>query len=188
LEPDHLRVLNASGDRFIFGRPFGDADAATKRLAAVFEACGIRADTATDIVIPLWEKLLGNVVLNPLSALTGGTAGSLLASPAHFATLKSGMEEARAVARAWGLPPGSTPSERLARTARVAASGPLRTSMLQDREAGRPLEIEPILGTVRELARRRNVPTPTLDRLYAEAIRVAISSLPRKPPCLQKSF
>ena len=81
----------------------------------------------------------------------------------------AGHREAQAVALANGLPPGPTPEERLARTAQVAASGRFRTSMLQDRAAGKSLELEPIVGAVLELARRRALSTPTLERLYAEA-------------------
>lgn len=100
-----------------------------------------------------------------------GSAGLSLAQPYY----KEGklhplvIGEAQAVALANGLPPGPTPEERLARTAQVAASGHFRTSMLQDRAAGKSLELEPIIGAVLELARRRALSTPTLKRLYAEA-------------------
>ncbi|MQY52383.1 2-dehydropantoate 2-reductase [Rhodocyclus tenuis] len=170
----HIRALVTDGDRFVLGCPAIAHSPAAAQLADILAQAGLQAETAEDITVPLWEKLLGNVVLNPLSAISGLDIGNLLADHDHRARLVAGIEEARAVARAWGLPPGSTPDQRLLRTAKVAASGTFRTSMLQDREAGRTLELEPILGSVRELARRRGVPTPTLDSFHAAARHLSI--------------
>ncbi len=170
LAANHIKVFSANGDRFVFGRPLGPVDDAIIRLTAVLTAAGLTAQAVDDIVPPLWDKLLGNVVLNPLSAITGLDMGTLLADPARYQRLVAGMQEARAVARANALPPGIEPEERLARTARIGAKGHFRTSMLQDRQAGRPLELEPIIGAVLELARRHDVPTPVLTRLYADVL------------------
>jgi len=173
IAPDHVRAFAVPGDRFVFGRPLASdknaADVAVDRLIAAFSAAGLNAETGDDIAGAIWDKLLGNVVLNPLSAISGLDMAALLADPAHYRTIVAGMREAQAVALANGLPAGRTPEERLARTAQVAASGHFRTSMLQDRRAGKSLELEPIVGAVLELARRHAVPTPTLARLYAEA-------------------
>lgn len=176
IAPHHVRAFAVSGDRFIFGRPLtrdeSTADVAVDRLIAAFSAAGLNTGASDNIRSAIWDKLLGNVVLNPLSAISGLDMAALLADPGHYRTIVTGMREAQAVALANDLPPGRTPEERLARTARVAASGHFRTSMLQDRSAGKPLELEPIVGAVLELARRRAVPTPTLDRLHAEASRI----------------
>jgi 2-dehydropantoate 2-reductase len=165
----HLVAFAVAGDRWLFGRPQGAADDAVARLVGTLQGAGLPAEGVDDIVTPLWDKLLGNVVLNPLSAITGLDLAALLKHREHYQSIVSAMQEAQAVARAYGLPGWRQPEERLARTAGVAASGHFRTSMLQDRAAGRAPELEPIVGAVRELARRRNLATPTLDRLYAEA-------------------
>lgn len=171
--PDHIRAFAVAGDRFVFGRPLGSpespADLTVERLLSAFSAAGLAAEASGDVAAAIWDKLLGNAVLNPLSAITGLDIRALLADPAHYQTIVAGMREAQAVALANGLPPSPTPEERLARTAQVAASGHFRTSMLQDRAAGKSLELEPIVGAVLELARRRALSTPTLERLYAEA-------------------
>lgn len=174
--PNLVRGFAVSGDRFLFGRPLDNdgntPDLAVDRLVSAFLNAGLVAEAVAEIAPAIWDKLLGNVVLNPLSAITGLDISSLLADPRHHRQIVAGMQEARAVALAIGLPPGQAPAERLQRTARVAASGRFRTSMLQDRAAGKALEIDPIVGAVRELAHYHGVPTPTLDRLHAEASRI----------------
>lgn len=168
-EPGRIVAFSTPGDRFIFGRPLGGNDAALHGLLATLRLAGLPAEASTDIRHDLWDKLLGNVVLNPLSAATGRDLAALLADAETQASIKAGMLEAQAVAQAFGIPPGRSIAERMARTEAVARRGSFRTSMLQDCLAGKPLELEPIVGAVLELARLKAVPTPTLDRLYAEA-------------------
>lgn len=172
LTDNHLLAFAVDGDRFVFGRPHGTADAAVSRLVATLQFAGLPAEGVDDIVAPLWDKLLGNVVLNPLSAITGLDLATLLGEPEHYRTIVEGINEARAVAHAWNLPAGRPAEERLTRTLRVAASGTFRTSMLQDRQAGKSPELDPIVGAVRELAQHRQIDTPTLDKLYLDARRI----------------
>lgn len=157
-----------AGDRLILGRPSGQIDPALTALVETLSATGIASEAHADIRAAIWDKLLGNAVLNPLSALTGLELAALLANPTHRQRILDGMGEARQVAQAYGVPSGRTAAERLARTEQVAASGAFRTSMLQDVAAGKSLELEPIVGTVRELAASASIATPTLDQLYAE--------------------
>lgn len=163
-----VSAFAVAGDRLILGRPSGQIDPALTALVETLSAAGIASEAHADIRAAIWDKLLGNAVLNPLSALTGLELAALLAAPIHRQRILDGMGEARQVAQAYGAPSGRSAVERLARTEQVAASGAFRTSMLQDVAAGKSLELEPIVGTVRELAASAGIATPTLDQLYAE--------------------
>ena len=156
------RVMVTHADKLILGDPEGGAGERVHRLCALFEAAGIRPDPTNNIRRAIWYKLWGNATLNPLSALTLATADRLLAECKPF--LLAGMAELAAVGAAIGCPIEKSGEERMAVTARL---GPFKTSMLQDVEAGRQIELEALLGAPIELARRANVPVPTLDSLYA---------------------
>ncbi len=106
----------------------------------------------------------GNATLNPLSALTRSTADQLLADPALRSWMLEAMHELAAVGAAIGCPSAESGEDRMAVTAKLGA---FKTSMLQDVEAGRPIELEALLGAPREIAARAGVPAPQLDRLYA---------------------
>ena len=112
----------------------------------------------------IWYKLWGNATINPLSALTRSTADKLLGDPALRSWMLEAMGELAAVGAAIGCPISESGEDRMAVTAKLGA---FKTSMLQDVEAGRPLELEALLGAPREIALRAGVPTPQLDRLYA---------------------
>jgi 2-dehydropantoate 2-reductase len=107
--------------------------------------------------------LLGNATLNPVSALTRATLSDLLNDEASRDLLRRLMLEVEDVGKAYGLQPDIGVDRRLEGAARV---GQHRTSMLQDVEAGRPLEVEALVGSVIEMGRRRDVPTPVLDVVY----------------------
>jgi 2-dehydropantoate 2-reductase len=162
-----VMATRTAGDRFVLGRPSGAADQPLNEIAALLAQAGLAAELASDLRAAVWEKLLGNVALNPVSALTGCDLAAMLGHPETRQLLRRVMEESIAVARAFGIAPQTTPDQRLQRADTVAARGPVRTSMLQDRLAGRPLEVEPIVGAVVELARLGGVATPHLDTLYA---------------------
>jgi 2-dehydropantoate 2-reductase len=167
LAPGTVRARKAQGDRFLFGSPWIRAETAQETaLRTAFRQAGLRAEWCTDLRREVWQKLLGNAVLNPLSALTGATVAAIVDFPASRELAKAAMTEALAVARAWGVTPTMTPEERLHRARAVGAA---RTSMLQDSENGKALEIEGILGSLLELARRAKIDTPRLETLYAAA-------------------
>jgi 2-dehydropantoate 2-reductase len=130
----------------------------------LFANAGIRSDPTENVRRAIWYKLWGNATINPLSALTRSTADKLLDDPDIRGFMAEAMDELAAVGAAIDCPISESAEDRMAVTARLGA---FRSSMLQDVEAGRPIEIEALLGAPREIARRVDVPTPRLDRLYA---------------------
>ncbi|WP_114810828.1 2-dehydropantoate 2-reductase [Paraburkholderia kururiensis] len=159
-------VRRGRGNHLIVGAPRGTngATGALDTQAAAFAGAmrdgGFEVTVADDIRTEIWAKLWGNMNMNPLSALTGSTSTQLLDDPFTHALVLRMMEEAEAIGARLGLSTGMSPAERIAVTRRL---GSFRTSMLQDFEAGRPLEVGPILGVFPELGRRLGVATPFCD-------------------------
>lgn len=160
--PNHVRVVQA--DRLILGEPDGGSSDRVARLCDLFHTDGIRSEQSASIRSEIWYKLWGNATLNPVSALTRATADQLLDDDAILDFMSEAMDELAAVGAAIGCPVDETAEDRMAVTARLGA---FKTSMLQDVEAGRPIELEALLGAPIEIARRIDVPTPQLDRIYA---------------------
>ena len=157
-------VVVAYADRLILGEPAGDVTERVGALAALFERSGITVEASDNVRRAIWYKLWGNATINPLSALTRSTADKLLADPALRAWMLEAMGELAAIGGAIGCPISESGEDRMAVTARLGA---FKTSMLQDVEAGRAIELETLLGAPREIAARAGIPTPQLDRLYA---------------------
>ncbi|WP_175835943.1 2-dehydropantoate 2-reductase [Burkholderia anthina] len=153
-------VRRGRGNRLIVGSPDPRLDAPTAQLAAALAAGGFDVESTPAIRAEIWTKLWGNMNMNPLSALTGSTAEQLLDDPYTEHLALRMMEEAAAIGAKLGLHTGMSGSERIAVTRKLGA---FKTSMLQDFEAGRPLEIGPILGVFPELGRKLDVPTPYCD-------------------------
>ncbi|HEX6217992.1 MAG TPA: 2-dehydropantoate 2-reductase [Sphingomicrobium sp.] len=151
-------------DRLIVGEPAGGSSDRVERLCALFGTAGIRCEASDDVRRAIWYKLWGNATINPLSALTRATCDRILADPESRAWMLAGMAELAAVGAAVGCTIEESGEDRMAVTARLGA---FKTSMLQDVEAGRPIELEALLGAPREIARRHGIETPALDRLYA---------------------
>ena len=160
--PNHVRVVQA--DRLILGEPDGGSSDRVARLCDLFHTDGIRSEQSASIRSEIWYKLWGNATLNPVSALTRATADQLLDDDAILDFMSEAMDELAAVGAAIGCPVAETAEDRMAVTARLGA---FKTSMLQDVEASRPIELEALLGAPIEIARRIDVPTPQLDRIYA---------------------
>lgn len=160
--PNHVIVKHA--DRLIVGEPDGGASERIERLCTLFANAGVRCDASEDIRRPIWYKLWGNATVNPLSALTRSTADKLLADAAIRDFMAAAMDELATVGAAIGCPISESAEDRMGVTARLGA---FKSSMLQDVEAGRAIEIEALLGAPREIAARAGVRTPQLDRLYA---------------------
>ena len=158
------RFVVAHADKLILGEPAGGGSDRVGSLCALFARAGIRCEASDNVRRAIWYKLWGNATLNPLSALTLATADRLLAELEPF--LLAGMAELAAVGAVIGCPIEESGADRMAVTARLGA---FKTSMLQDVEAGRPLELEALLGAPIELARRAGVPVPNLEALYAMA-------------------
>jgi 2-dehydropantoate 2-reductase len=162
MAPNHVIVKQA--DRLILGEPDGGTSERIEKLCTLFENSGIRCDASKNVRREIWYKLWGNATLNPLSALTRSTADKLHDDEAIRALMAEAMEELAAVGAGIDCPIEETAEDRMAVTARLGA---FKSSMLQDVEAGRPIELEALLGAPREIAVRLGVPTPKLDRLYA---------------------
>jgi 2-dehydropantoate 2-reductase len=157
------RVLVKHADKLIIGEPDGEASERLARLHALLDRAGLKPDQTGNIRRAIWYKLWGNATINPLSALTRATCDLILADPECRAWMLEGMAELAAIGAAIGCPIGESGEDRMAVTARLGA---FKTSMLQDVEAGRPIELEALLGAPREIARRSGIETPALDRLY----------------------
>jgi 2-dehydropantoate 2-reductase len=157
------RVMVKHADKLIIGEPGGGPSERTAELYAVLDRAGLRPDLTGNVRRAIWYKLWGNATINPLSALTRATADRILVDPECRAWMLAGMAELAAVGAKIGCPIAESGEERMQVTARLGA---FRTSMLQDVEAKRPIELEALLGAPREIARLAGVPTPALDRLY----------------------
>jgi 2-dehydropantoate 2-reductase len=151
--------------RLVIGEPAGGDSARVRALHAVLASMRIQVIASSDVRADVWTKLMGNLGLNCVSALTHATLATLLGHAGARTIVESLMAEMLAVAAAaTGYVPPMTIPERLELSARL---GGHRTSTLQDVEAGRPLEVGALIGAVAELARRFAVLTPTLDVVFS---------------------
>jgi 2-dehydropantoate 2-reductase len=155
-------VRNVMGQGLIVGEPAGGASARVTMLARALNAAGFECRVSERIQQDIWYKLWGNMTMNPVSAITGVTVDRILDDALADAFCRRVMEEARAIGAAIGCPIEQTVQDRNAVTRKLGA---FRTSMLQDVDAGKPLEIDALLTVVREIAERVSVPTPNLDAL-----------------------
>ena len=132
-------------------------------IAGALIKAGLKAPIQPRIRNEIWLKLLGNATLNPVSALTRATLEQIVTSPATRELVRTLMEEVDLVAKALGIEVPLTIEKRMEG---AAATGSHRTSMLQDLDAGRPLEVEALLGAVVELASGAGVAVPSLETVY----------------------
>jgi len=157
-------VMVKHADKLIIGEPAGgETSERVARLFAVLDQAGLRPDLTANVRRAIWYKLWGNATINPMSALVRASCDRILADEACRAWMLEGMVELAAIGAAVGCPISESGEDRMAVTARLGA---FKTSMLQDVEAGRPIELEALLGAPREIARGRGIATPALDRLY----------------------
>jgi 2-dehydropantoate 2-reductase len=157
-------VRHIDGNRFSLGEPDGSKSDRAVRLAAALAEAGLRAPVRPRIRDEIWVKLWGNLSFNPISALTHATLESLCTDPGTRAVVRAMMVEAQAVAESLGV---KFPVDVDRRIEGGAAVGAHRTSMLQDLEAGRPMEIDALVTAVQELGRLTGHPTPTIDTVLA---------------------
>jgi len=157
-------VRHVEGERFSLGELDGSQTERIAALSGVLTGAGLKAPVQSRIRQELWVKLLGNAVFNPLSVLTRASLGAMAESPVLAPVVRAAMEEVDAVAARLGIEIPVSIDKRIRGAARV---GNHKTSMLQDLESGRPMEIDAITGSVVELAGRLGVPVPHLETLYA---------------------
>jgi 2-dehydropantoate 2-reductase len=167
VEPGVVRHLE--GSRFSLGTPSGAPEERVDAIAAAFRGAGLKSPVDADLRPQIWLKLIGNAAFNPVTALTGSTLGGLRASPHALALVRGVMEECAAVAAALGI---ELPVSIDRRLEGALAVGDHRTSMLQDFEAGKPLESDCITGAVVEIADAVGVPVPA-TRVLHDMIRAA---------------
>jgi 2-dehydropantoate 2-reductase len=156
-------IEHTEGNRFSLGEPDGSKSARVQAISGMLAAAGFKAPVQARLRGEIWNKLLGNATLNPVSALTRSSLGGMLGSPAGRSLLRRLMEEVANVARSQDVELPFSIDKRLEAAAEV---GEHKTSMLQDLEAGRPLEIDALLGAVIELAEDRAVEVGSLRVVY----------------------
>jgi 2-dehydropantoate 2-reductase len=158
VEPGVVELIE--GDRFSLGEPSGERSGRAERLSAALVSAGFKAPVRPRIRDEIWVKLWGNLSFNPLSALTGATLDVLASDPGSRAVAKAMMLEAQAIAERLGVRFAISVDKRIDGAGAVGAH---RTSMLQDLERGRPLEIDALVGAVQEMGRLVELPTPAID-------------------------
>jgi len=157
-------IHHTEGNRLSLGEPNGTRTERTRALAERLIAAGLRAPVTTRFRHEIWVKLLGNVAFNPISALTGGTLDALVRHPDVSGVIRALMEETEAAAAKLGIELPISIDQRMAGAEKVGAH---KTSMLQDFEAGRPMELDAIVGAVVALGERLGVPMPATRTVYA---------------------
>jgi 2-dehydropantoate 2-reductase len=157
-------IKHIEGNRFPLGELDGTESARVAKIAQVFVDAGLKSPVLTDIRSEIWLKLWGNLSFNPISALTHSTLVDLCQHPLARELARNMMLEAQAVAEKLGRTLRVTVDRRIDGAERV---GKHKTSMLQDVEAGRDPEIDPLVGSVIELGRVVGIPTPNINAVYA---------------------
>lgn len=164
LAPGVVRVIE--GKRFTLGEPDGTRSERIQALADALIRAGFKAPVVTDLRNEIWLKLWGNVVFNPVSALSHATLAGICGFAPTRALAVAMMQETGAVAERLGVRFRVSIERRIDG---AAAVGEHKTSMLQDVEAGRSIEIDALVGAVVELGELTNVPTPTIRAVYQAA-------------------
>ena len=157
-------VQHEYGDRFPLGEPSGQSTPRIERLSALMSAGGLRAPVLDRIRDEIWLKLWGNVCFNPISALTCATLDVIASDPGTRAVARQVMLETQAIAEQLGVQFRVDIERRIDGAGAVGAH---KTSMLQDLERGRPMEIDPLVTVVQEIGRLLDAPTPTIDTVLA---------------------
>ena len=157
-------IRHIYGDRFPLGEASGERSADVERLAAMFVKAGLQAPILDRIRDEIWLKLWGNVCFNPISALTHATLDKICSDPATRALSKAMMLETQCIAETFGVKFRVDVERRIEGARKVGAH---KTSMLQDLERGRPMEIDPLVTVVQEMGRLTQIPTPAIDAVLA---------------------
>lgn len=161
-EPGVIRHIE--GDRFILGEPDGRQSERANRLCEALKSAGFTSRVRNNIRDDIWVKLWGNLCFNPISALTHATLDKVAGEPGTAAVCRNMMLEAQEIGEKLGANFRVNVDKRIAGGAAVGAH---KTSMLQDLERGRPMEIDALVTVVQELGRLVHVPTPTIDIVLA---------------------
>jgi 2-dehydropantoate 2-reductase len=157
-------VRHHEGNRISLGEPDGSRSDRIRKIADALIASGLRAPVTAHLRNEIWVKILGNVAFNPISALTGATLAQMLSNPDTTSLIRNIMQETEQLTEKLGVKMQVSVEQRMAGAAKV---GEHKTSMLQDLEAGRPLELEAIVGAVLEVGERVGLAMPHTRSVYA---------------------
>ncbi len=155
-------IRHKMGDRLIIGEPSGGISSRLHELHETLTAAGFEPEASDDIQRDVWFKLWGNMTMNPVSAITGATTDKILDDELTREFCSAVMREAQAIGIKIGIPIEQTPDERHAVTRKLGA---MKTSMLQDIEAGKGIELDALVAAVAEIGKKVNVATPYTDAL-----------------------
>ncbi|QNK74860.1 2-dehydropantoate 2-reductase [Variovorax sp. PAMC28562] len=159
-------VRHHFGNRLIVGEPAGGASSRVTELAALLTRAGIECSVSPQIQKDIWFKLWGNMTVNPISALTGATTDKIMSDDLVLGFISAVMLEAKEIGARIGIAITDSPEDRHAVTRKLGA---FKTSMLQDVEARRAIELDALVSVVRELGQLTKVPTPFTDALLGLA-------------------
>jgi 2-dehydropantoate 2-reductase len=160
--PEPGLVQHKMGRGLVIGEPAGGRSERVQRVADLLNNAGFEATHSADVRYDIWYKLWGNMTMNPVSAITGATVDRLLDDDLVRGFCTAAMQEAGRIGARIGCPIAQSPKERHALTRKLGA---FKTSMLQDVEAGRALEIDAIVAAVQEIRHRVAEPSPNIDAL-----------------------
>ncbi|UCI31015.1 2-dehydropantoate 2-reductase [Mesorhizobium sp. B4-1-4] len=165
-------IRHVEGKRFSLGEPSGERSERVTALAQEMVKAGLQAPVRDDIRSEIWVKLWGNLSFNPISALTGSTLAAIVADEGTRQLARTMMLEAQAIGESLGVRFAIDVDRRIKGAGDV---GEHKTSMLQDLERGRPMEIDALVRAVQELGRLVEKPTPTIDGVLALVRRLAVA-------------
>ncbi|CAD6518156.1 2-dehydropantoate 2-reductase [Paraburkholderia metrosideri] len=159
-------IRHHQGNGLIIGEASGQPSERVEALAAALVAAGFNASRSAQIQRDVWYKLWGNMTMNPISAITGATTDRILSDELVRGFVTSIMLEAKEIGARFGIPIDQKPEDRHEVTLKLGA---MKTSMLQDVQAGKAVELDALVGAVRELGQLTQVPTPFTDALLGLA-------------------
>jgi 2-dehydropantoate 2-reductase len=171
-------IQHIEGNRITLGEPDGSRSDRVRRIAEALIASGLRCPVTTRIRHEIWVKVLGNASFNPVSALTRATLAQMVRDPGVASVIRNIMQEVEAVSQKLGMELPVSIEQRRAGAEKV---GEHKTSMLQDLEAGRPMELEALVGAVVELGERVGLPMPCTRTVYncTKLLAQSLHDLPR---------
>jgi 2-dehydropantoate 2-reductase len=169
-------VQHIEGNRISLGEPDGSRSDRTRKIAEALVAAGLRCPITARIRHEIWVKVLGNASLNPVSALTRSTLVQMMHDPGVSTVIRNIMQEVEAVSHKLRMELPVSIDQRMVGAEKV---GEHKTSMLQDLEAGRPMELEALVGAVVELGERVGLPMPYTRTVYSCAKLLGQSATPQ---------
>lgn len=160
--PQPARIERIKNNQLIIGEPAGGVSLRVQALSELLTQAGFGVTVSERIQRDIWFKLWGNMTINPISAITGAPCDRILDDPLVRGFVSAIMLEAKAIGTRIGIPIAQSPEDRHAVTRKL---GSFKTSMLQDVEAGRPIELDALVGAVREIGQHLGEATPHMDAL-----------------------